>query len=111
MAQNKKADFSDIDQKMANFAKALSHPARVAIIKILAAQNSCICGEIVEVLPLAQSTVSQHLKELQLAGLVKGTIDGNKSCYCINWETMQQSIQQFNVLLNTLNERKTFSCC
>ncbi len=111
MAQNKKADFSEIDQEMANFAKALSHPARVAIIKILAAQSSCICGEIVEVLPLAQSTVSQHLKELQLAGLVKGTIDGNKSCYCINWETMQQSIQQFNGLLNTLNERKTFSCC
>lgn len=111
MAQNKKADFSEIDQEMANFAKALSHPARVAIIKILAAQSSCICGEIVEVLPLAQSTVSQHLKELQLAGLVKGTIDGNKSCYCINWETMQQAIQQFNGLLNTLNYRKTFSCC
>ncbi len=111
MAQNKKADFSEIDQEMANFAKALSHPARVAIIKILAAQSSCICGEIVEVLPLAQSTVSQHLKELQLAGLVKGTIDGNKSCYCINWETMQQATQQFNGLLNTLNDRKTFSCC
>lgn len=111
MAQNKKADFSDIDQEMANFAKALSHPARVAIIKILAEHNSCICGEIVEVLPLAQSTVSQHLKELQLAGLVKGTIEGKKSCYCINWETMRQSIQQFNGLLSSLNDRKTFNCC
>jgi ArsR family transcriptional regulator len=111
MAINKKEDFSAKDQEMANFAKALSHPARIAIIRLLAEQSSCICGEIVEVLPLAQSTVSQHLKELQLAGLVKGTVDGKKSCYCINWETMQQSIQQFNGLLNSLNEQKTFNCC
>jgi ArsR family transcriptional regulator len=111
MAQNKKADFSDIDQQMANFAKALSHPARVAIIKILAAQSSCICGEIVKVLPLAQSTVSQHLKELQLAGLVKGTIDGTKSCYCINWENMERCIKRFNELLIPINNRDQFNCC
>jgi ArsR family transcriptional regulator len=74
MAQNKKADFSLSDQEMANFAKALSHPARIAIIKILAEQNSCICGEIVEVLPLAQSTVSQHLKELQEQSTVRSLV-------------------------------------
>ncbi len=111
MAQNKKADFSLSDQEMANFAKALSHPARIAIIKILAEQSSCICGEIVEVLPLAQSTVSQHLKELQKAGLVKGTVDGKKSCYCIHWENMDAFKNQLSGLFTTLSEQKTFSCC
>ncbi len=111
MAQNKKADFSLNDQEMANFAKALSHPARIAIIKILAEQNSCICGEIVEVLPLAQSTVSQHLKELQESGLVKGTVDGKKSCYCIHWENMDAFTKQLSGLFTTLSEQKTFSCC
>lgn len=111
MALNKKEDFSSKDQELASFAKALSHPARVAIIKLLAQQNSCICGEIVEVLPLAQSTVSQHLKELQMAGLVKGTIDGTKSCYCINWENLEKCIQEFTGILKTPDEQKTIACC
>lgn len=64
--------------------EALAHPARLRILEILAARGTCICGEIVEVVPLAQSTVSQHLKVLKEAGLVRGTIDGRKSCYCLD---------------------------
>jgi len=87
MAIHKKEIFGQDEQDLAAFAKALAHPARIAILKELARRNTCICGEIVEVLPLAQSTVSQHLKELQQAGLIQGTVDGVKSCYCINRET------------------------
>ena len=87
MAIHKKEIFGQDEQDLAAFAKALAHPARIAILKELARGDTCICGEIVEVLPLAQSTVSQHLKELQQAGLIQGTVDGVKSCYCINRET------------------------
>lgn len=87
MAIHKKEIFGQDEQDLAAFAKALAHPARIAILKELARRDTCICGEIVEVLPLAQSTVSQHLKELQQAGLIQGTVDGVKSCYCINRET------------------------
>ncbi|MFN3666588.1 MAG: ArsR/SmtB family transcription factor, partial [Sediminibacterium sp.] len=70
MATPKTAAFAKKEQDLAAFAKALAHPARIAILKVLAQKNACICGEIVEVLPLAQSTVSQHLKELKEAGLI-----------------------------------------
>ena len=90
MSTNKKEAFGKDEQELAELAKALAHPARIAILKELAKRNTCICGEIVEVLPLAQSTVSQHLKELQQAGLIQGTVDGVKSCYCINRETFQR---------------------
>ncbi len=86
MATSKKEEFSAEDVELAEFAKALGHPARIAILKTLAEKNECVCGEIVEILPLAQATVSQHLKELKKAGLVKGRISGAKSCYCINEE-------------------------
>lgn len=94
---NKKESFDQEDQDLANLAKALAHPARIAILKELARRQSCICGEIVEVLPLAQSTVSQHLKALLQAGLIKGTVDGKKSCYCIN----QEAFRQFDQTLKT----------
>jgi ArsR family transcriptional regulator len=64
--------------------KALAHPARLSIIEILAEHNECICGEIVDDLPLAQSTVSQHLKALKEVGLVQGTVDGPRTCYCLD---------------------------
>lgn len=86
MAAPKKHLFSPADIQLAEMAKALSHPARIAILRTLAERDTCICGEIVEVLPLAQATVSQHLKELKDAGLIQGTLDGPKSCYCINKE-------------------------
>ncbi len=71
------------DEELAALAKALGHPARVQIMRLLARRNACICGDIVDELPLAQSTVSQHLKVLKEAGLVKGEIDGPRVCYCI----------------------------
>jgi ArsR family transcriptional regulator len=102
MAINKKEAFTDIDQKLADLAKAMAHPARIAILRVLAERNTCICGEIVEVMPLAQATVSQHLKELLNAGLIKGTIDGKKSCYCINWDTFNDFNAGFNALFGDL---------
>ena len=85
-----KADiFSREDNLLARFAKALGHPARIAILRLLAQRQACICGDIVEEIPLAQSTISQHLKELKNAGLIKGEIEGASICYCIDeaeWE-------------------------
>lgn len=73
----------EADQELAALAKALGHPARVQILRLLSARDSCVCGEIVDELPLAQSTVSQHLKILKEAGLIRGEIDGPRVCYCI----------------------------
>jgi ArsR family transcriptional regulator len=74
----------DDEQELADLAKALGHPARVRILKILIERNACICGDIVDEIPLAQSTVSQHLKQLQEAGLIQGEIDGPRVCYCVD---------------------------
>lgn len=109
MAQNKKTEFSPADQKMADLAKVLGHPARIAILRILAERQTCICGEIVEVLPLAQSTVSQHLKELLQAELIQGSVDGLKSCYCINWNTMNEFSKELGFLFKDLLSQK--NCC
>jgi DNA-binding transcriptional ArsR family regulator len=80
----KVSDFTQRDQKLAALAKALSHPARIAILRYLSAKGSCICGDIVDELPLAQSTVSQHLKALKQAGLIQGEIEGPRTCYCLD---------------------------
>jgi DNA-binding transcriptional ArsR family regulator len=86
--ENQKADLrpiegDDADDELSTLAKALGHPARVKILRILVRKNACICGDIVEELPLAQSTVSQHLKVLKDAGLIRGDVDGPRVCYCI----------------------------
>lgn len=73
----------EADEELAALAKALGHPARVKILRILVRKNGCICGDIVEELPLAQSTVSQHLKTLKEVGLIRGDVDGPRVCYCI----------------------------
>jgi ArsR family transcriptional regulator len=78
------------DERLAAFLKALAHPARLRIVDVLAARGTCICGEIVEVMPLAQATVSQHLKILKDAGLVQGTIEGPRSCYCLDATVLKQ---------------------
>jgi DNA-binding transcriptional ArsR family regulator len=111
MALKKTGEFTKKEQDLSAFAKALAHPARIAILKILAQQNKCICGEIVEVLPLAQSTVSQHLKELKSAGLINGTVDGAKSCYCINWKAFGKFNEAFNSLFSSLKMQQQKSCC
>ena len=110
MGSNKAEEFSVKDNKVARYAKALSHPARVAILKLLIQKQTCICGDIVEELPLSQSTVSQHLKELKEAGLIQGDIDGAKVCYCIDaneWKLAQQCLQELFVSFQTASAK----CC
>ena len=111
MAFHKKEEFTKKEQDLATFAKAMAHPARIAILKVLAQKNECICGEIVEILPLAQSTVSQHLKELKNAGLITGSIDGPRSCYCINWKAFSAFNSEFNSLFTNLKVKNEKSCC
>jgi len=104
MAQSKADEFAQPFILLARYAKALSHPARLAILTTLAQRATCICGEIVEVLPLAQSTVSQHLKELKDAGLISGEVDGPKSCYCLNVEAVRELEKLVGSLLKDLNK-------
>lgn len=80
----------EADEELAALAKALGHPARVKILRILVRKNSCICGDIVEELPLSQSTVSQHLKVLKEAGLIRGDVDGPRVCYCVEPTTLRR---------------------
>lgn len=80
----------EADDDLVSLAKALGHPARVQILRLLVRRSACICGDIVEELPLAQSTVSQHLKVLQKAGLIRGDVDGAKVCYCIEPRTIRR---------------------
>ena len=103
MGITKTIGFTDETNEMAEILKALGHPARLEIVKILMTSSSCICGDIVEVLPLAQSTVSKHLSELKKVGIIKGTITGNNICYCLD-EKIIQKIQKFVNLVQT-------SCC
>ncbi len=98
MAAAKTEEFTVKDNKIALYAKALAHPARVAILHLLLKKQACICGDIVDELPLSQSTVSQHLKELKETGLIKGEIEGKKVCYCINekeWESARAYLGAF----------------
>lgn len=84
------------DLQLARYAKALSNPARIAILKFLAKQNACFCGEIVDILPIAQATVSQHLKELKESGLIQGSIEPPKVKYCIDPEHWEKAKKLFN---------------
>lgn len=104
-------DFPGRDLKIADFAKALSHPARVAILKVLAEKKECLCGEIVEDLPLAQSTVSQHLKALKEIGLIKGTIDGPRSRYCIDWKIFDRYQREMGAWSEMMLKLRRDNCC
>lgn len=97
------------DEALAAWAKALAHPARVQILRTLAERGTCVCGQIVDVLPLAQSTVSQHLKVLKEAGLVRGEIDGPRSCYCIDHEALAAARAGVDSLFESLTPLA--SCC
>lgn len=111
MTRSTNSPFSARPTALARFAKALSHPARVTILETLSKRASCVCGEIVEVLPLAQSTVSQHLKELKDAGLITGEVDGPKSCYCLNAKAIGELEGLLAQLLKTLKEGITKNNC
>ena len=107
MGATKSFEFTARENKMARYARALAHPARIAILQLLAKKQSCICGDIVEELPLSQSTVSQHLKELKEAGLIKGDIEGAKVCYCIDEKEWNQARQSLNRLFDAFKG----GCC
>lgn len=112
MALNKKQEFPAETVALAEIARALSHPARLAILQTLAEKQMCICGEIVEVLPLAQATVSQHLKELKNAGIITGEIEGVRSCYCIDWENLEAMAARFEQFAASLRALKPAAeCC
>jgi ArsR family transcriptional regulator len=98
MGLSKKESFTAKQNRVADLAKALAHPARIAILEFLAGQNACVCGDIVEELPLSQATVSQHLAELKRVGLIKGEIEGPRVCYCIDpkaWNEARELLSQF----------------
>ncbi len=110
MGTTKSEEFSVKDNRIATYAKALAHPARVAILKLLIQRQACICGDIVDELPLSQSTVSQHLKELKEAGLIKGDISGVKVCYCIDDEELTKAKTALEELFTSYEVKKA-SCC
>ena len=106
MAINKIEEFMTGDIEFARIGKALAHPARVQILRILSECNSCICGDIVDLLPLSQSTVSQHLKELKNAGLIKGEIEGPRTCYCLNEEKLKKAGIIFKSFFDKINKER-----
>lgn len=110
MGATKSDKFTDEQNELAIMAKALGHPARIAIMAYLLKADSCICGDIVGELPLAQPTVSQHLKELKNAGLIKGSISGTAICYCIDENGFGKIKSFFDTIHNTLQEKKK-QCC
>lgn len=95
MGLTKSEIFTDKQNRLAAMMKALAHPARIAIIQQLVKSQACICGDLVDELGLAQATISQHLKELKAAGLIKGNIEGTSVCYCIDEKTWKQYMATF----------------
>ena len=110
MGISKTEHFTDKQNELASLLKALAHPARIAILEHIIKVNACICNDIVNELPLAQPTISQHLRELKSVGLIKGNIDGTKVCYCINsevWLDIQGLLSKFFSLF----KKEEGSCC
>ncbi len=109
MGATKTEHFTDKQNAMATLTKALGHPARIAIIEFLIKVDTCICGDIVNELPLAQPTVSQHLKELKHAGLIKGEVEGNAVCYCIDGKAISKLQNYFGAIAAKLEKKN--NCC
>ena len=109
MGATKTDHFTGNQNEIAKLAKALVHPARVAIVEHLVKVNACICGDIVNELPLAQPTVSQHLKELKNAGVIQGEVEGNSICYCIDKRAIEKIIDYFSETLVQLQNQD--GCC
>ncbi|MEY2702391.1 MAG: hypothetical protein RLY43_1024 [Bacteroidota bacterium] len=107
MGISKSASFSVEHNEMASLFKALSHPARVAIVEYLLSVDTCICGDIVNELPLAQPTISQHLAALKNANIIKGTIEGTAICYCLNPDTIEIIEKYFG----SINKQLKNKCC
>ena len=110
MGATKTSLFSTDHNYMALIFKALGHPARIAIVEHLLKVNACICGELVDVLPLAQPTVSRHLKELKEVGLVQGSVEGNALCYCINPQAIGILHEYFSHISSRLSQQNLICC-
>lgn len=110
MGASKTDFYTDRQNELAILTKALGHPARIAIIEHILKVDSCICGDIVNELPLAQPTVSQHLKELKNAGLIKGNVEGNAICYCIDEKGFEKLKSFFQNVTDSFENKKT-ECC
>lgn len=108
MGLTKTEEFTKAQNDLASIAKALAHPARIAILQFLIKSRACVCGEIVDELPLSQSTVSQHLSELKKAGLIKGDIDGPSICYCIDGKAWAKAKKTVDGLFESF---KDSGCC
>ncbi len=108
MGITKSEHYTEKQNQLAKIAKAIGHPARIAILEYLLKVDECICGDIVNELPLAQPTISQHLKELKNADLIKGNIEGTSICYCINEETFEIISGYFSDFTQKLKKEK---CC
>ena len=111
MGASKSDFFSDAQNETADIFKALGHPARIAIIQHILKSPSCICSDLVEVLPLSQATVSQHLRELKSANILKGSIEGNSICYCLNEDTIKKIKSTLELFLDNSLQLKNKQCC
>jgi len=107
MGLTKTEEFTRAQNELAAITKALGHPARIAILQFLIKSKSCFCGDIVDELPLSQSTVSQHLSELKKAGLIKGDIDGPSVCYCIDEKAWSRARKSINAMFDSFKPE----CC
>ena len=102
--------FTEEQNLVATYAKVLGHPARIAILQELIERQSCVCGDLVTEIGLAQATISQHLKELKNAEIIQGEVEGTSVCYCINAEKWKELTSVFSGLFSSLKKRK-FKCC
>jgi len=111
MGISKSDFFTEEQNEMANLMKALGHPARIAIIEFLLEKESCICGDIVNELPLSQPTISQHLKELKTVNVIKGSVEGNTICYCLNLETLAKIQNYVQQTISKKINNQANNCC
>lgn len=110
MGATKSTEFSDHQNNMAGKFKALGHPARIAIVEYLLRADACICGDIVNELPLAQPTVSRHLKELKEAGIIKGNVEGTSICYCLDEEVVSELLSYMIGMLKQIQAKNAANC-
>ena len=110
MGVTKTEIFTEEQNQIASVAKALAHPARIAILQNIFSKNTCICGDLVDEIGLAQATISQHLRELKKVGIIKGTISGTSVCYCINEDVWNKNCALISQFLNK-NTTTNSSCC
>ncbi len=108
MGITKSEHFTEHQNELANLLKALGHPARVAIVEYLIQHKQCICGDIVNELPLSQATISQHLRELKQVGVIQGNIEGNSICYCLNPQVFEQITNFMGIVIESVTKNK---CC